>query len=96
MAVGRFPADCRVLLMGLVAKNSILLIDFAVEMMDQLVTQAIENYVHAGYPVDAAAILLVEVEAGEHQPPPQRMRQRVHIVATSTAISATATITSAM
>ena len=34
----------------------------AVEMMDQLVTRAIENYVHAGYPVDAAAILLVEVD----------------------------------
>jgi glycolate oxidase len=34
----------------------------ALEMMDQLVTEAIENYVHAGYPTDAAAVLLVEVD----------------------------------
>ncbi|MDP9296777.1 MAG: FAD-binding protein [Actinomycetota bacterium] len=34
----------------------------AVEMMDALITRAVENYVHAGYPTDAAAILLVEVD----------------------------------
>ncbi len=34
----------------------------AVEMMDALITAAVENYVHAGYPTDAAAILLVEVD----------------------------------
>ena len=33
----------------------------ALEMMDQLCTQAVEEYIHAGLPVDAAAILLVEV-----------------------------------
>jgi glycolate oxidase len=33
----------------------------AVEMMDQLCLQAVEAYVHAGLPVEAAAALLVEV-----------------------------------
>jgi glycolate oxidase len=33
----------------------------ALEMMDQLCTRAVEEYIHAGLPVDAAAILLVEV-----------------------------------
>jgi glycolate oxidase len=34
----------------------------AMEVMDQLITQAAENYVHAGYPTDVAAILLAEVD----------------------------------
>lgn len=34
----------------------------ALEMMDQLVIRAVEHYVHAGYPTDAAAILLVELD----------------------------------
>jgi glycolate oxidase len=34
----------------------------AIEMMDQRITQAAEDYVHAGYPTDAAAVLLVEVD----------------------------------
>ena len=33
----------------------------ALEMMDALCTRAVEEYVHAGLPIDAAAILLVEV-----------------------------------
>ena len=33
----------------------------AVEMMDQLCLEAVEAYIHAGLPVDAAAALLVEV-----------------------------------
>jgi glycolate oxidase len=33
----------------------------AVEMMDQLCLRAVEGYIHAGLPVDAAAALLVEV-----------------------------------
>jgi glycolate oxidase len=33
----------------------------ALEMMDQLCTRAVEEYIHAGLPVDAAAILLAEV-----------------------------------
>ena len=34
----------------------------ALEMMDQRITRAAEEFVHAGYPTDAAAILLVEVD----------------------------------
>lgn len=34
----------------------------AMEVMDQLITQAVENYVNAGYPTDAAAVLLAEVD----------------------------------
>lgn len=34
----------------------------ALEMMDQRMTTAVENYVHAGYPTDAAAVLLAEVD----------------------------------
>ncbi len=33
----------------------------AVEMMDERITRAAEEFVHAGYPTDAAAVLLVEV-----------------------------------
>ena len=33
----------------------------ALEMMDQRMTTAVENWLHAGFPVDAAAILLAEV-----------------------------------
>jgi glycolate dehydrogenase FAD-linked subunit len=38
----------------------------AVEMMDQLCLRAVEAYVHADLPVDAAAALLVEVVGLEH------------------------------
>jgi glycolate oxidase len=34
----------------------------ALEMMDAEITRAVEAYVHAGFPTDAAAILLVEVD----------------------------------
>jgi glycolate oxidase len=34
----------------------------AMEVMDQRITEAVENYVHAGYPLDAAAVLLAEVD----------------------------------
>jgi glycolate oxidase len=34
----------------------------ALEMMDARITQAVEAFVHAGFPTDAAAILLVEVD----------------------------------
>jgi glycolate oxidase len=37
------------------------IIPAAVEMMDQLCLQAVEEYIHAGLPVDQAAALLVEV-----------------------------------
>ncbi len=34
----------------------------AMEVMDQPITRAVENYVGAGYPLDAAAVLLAEVD----------------------------------
>ncbi len=34
----------------------------AIEMMDARITAAVEDYVHAGFPTDAAAVLLVEVD----------------------------------
>jgi glycolate oxidase len=34
----------------------------ALEMMDAEITRAVEAYVHAGFPADAAAVLLVEVD----------------------------------
>jgi glycolate oxidase len=34
----------------------------ALEMMDQRITRAAEDFAHAGYPTDAAAVLLVEVD----------------------------------
>jgi len=34
----------------------------AIEMMDQLILQAVEADTHAGYPMDAAAVLLMEAE----------------------------------
>jgi glycolate oxidase len=34
----------------------------AIEMMDQRCVQAVEAFVHAGYPTDAAAVLLIEVD----------------------------------
>jgi glycolate oxidase len=38
------------------------IIPAALEMMDQIILQAVEDYIHAGYPQDAAAVLLIEVE----------------------------------
>jgi len=38
----------------------------ALEMMDQLCVRAVEEYIHAGLPVDAAAVLLVEVAGPPH------------------------------
>ena len=34
----------------------------ALEMMDAEITRAVEAFVHAGFPTDAAAVLLVEVD----------------------------------
>ena len=34
----------------------------ALEMMDAEITKAVEAYVHAGFPLDAAAVLLIEVD----------------------------------
>ncbi|HET8912815.1 MAG TPA: FAD-linked oxidase C-terminal domain-containing protein [Ktedonobacteraceae bacterium] len=38
------------------------IIPSAIEMMDQLLLQAVEADMHAGYPLDAAAVLLMEAE----------------------------------
>ncbi len=38
----------------------------ALEMMDQLCVQAVEAYIHAGLPTEAAAVLLVEVAGPQH------------------------------
>jgi glycolate oxidase len=35
------------------------------EMMDQAITRAVDDYVHAGYPLDAVAILLVEADGAQ-------------------------------
>jgi len=37
----------------------------ALEVMDQRITVAVENFVGAGYPIDAAAVLLAEIEGLE-------------------------------
>ncbi len=37
----------------------------AMEVMDRAITAAVENYVNAGYPLDAAAVLLAEVDGLE-------------------------------
>ncbi len=37
------------------------------EMMDQGITAAVEDFVHAGYPLDAAAILLCELDGTEQE-----------------------------
>lgn len=55
-----FPTieDAAVTVSGIIAAG---LIPAALEMMDQLMMQAIENWLHAGLPVDAGALLLAEV-----------------------------------
>ena len=39
----------------------------ALEMMDQVCLQAVEDFIHAGYPRDAAAVLLIELEGLKEQ-----------------------------
>jgi glycolate oxidase len=34
----------------------------AIEMMDRLTLEAVESYIHAGYPLDAGAVLLIELD----------------------------------
>src|SRR5262249_60521588 len=42
------------------------LVPAALEMMDAPVTRAVESYVHAGFPTDAAAVLIVELDGLPH------------------------------
>ena len=53
------PADAAATVSGIIAAG---VVPAAVEMMDQRITQAAEDFVHAGYPTDAGAILFVELD----------------------------------
>ena len=51
------------------------LVPAGLEMMDQLATQAVEDFVHAGYPTEAAALLLCEVDGV-----PEEVASKVELV----------------
>jgi len=51
--------DAAAAVSGIIAAG---IVPAALEMMDQPITEAAEAFVHAGYPTDAAAVLLVEVD----------------------------------
>jgi glycolate oxidase len=51
------------------------------EMMDRLSIQAAEDFVHAGYPTDAAAILLCEVDGANDEVSDEIMRVRQILMA---------------
>jgi glycolate oxidase len=53
------PGDAAATVTGIIAAG---VVPAAVEMMDQRITQAAEDFVHAGYPTDAGAILVVELD----------------------------------
>jgi len=54
--------DCAQTVSAIVARG---VVPAAMEMMDQGIVRAVENFAHAGYPTDAAAVLLVEVDGLE-------------------------------
>jgi glycolate oxidase len=54
--------DAATTVSGIIAAG---IVPAALEMMDRLMTRAVENWLHAGLPVDAAAILLAEVTGDE-------------------------------
>jgi len=51
--------DCARTVSAIVARG---VVPAAIEMMDQGIVRAVEAFVHAGYPTEAAAVLLVEVD----------------------------------
>jgi glycolate oxidase len=51
--------DCASTVSGIIARG---VVPAAIEMMDQGIVRAAEAFAHAGYPTDAAAILIVEVD----------------------------------
>jgi len=51
-------ADAAATVSGIIAAG---IVPAALEMMDQAITRAVENWLHAGLPTDATAILLAEV-----------------------------------
>jgi glycolate oxidase len=54
--------DAAATVSGVIASG---LIPAALEIMDQPMVEAVENFVHAGYPIDAGAVLLAEVTGTE-------------------------------
>jgi glycolate oxidase len=54
--------DCAATVSAIIASG---VVPAAVEMMDQGIVVAAENFAHAGYPTDAAAILIVEVDGSD-------------------------------
>ncbi len=59
-----FPTirDCAATVSGVIASG---VVPAAMELMDRGIVEAVEAFVHAGYPTDAAAILIVEVDGTE-------------------------------
>jgi glycolate oxidase len=53
------PDDAASAVSGIIAAG---IVPAALEMMDREITQAVEAFVHAGFPEDAEAVLLVEVD----------------------------------
>ncbi len=51
--------DCAATVSAIVARG---VVPAALEMMDRGIVRAVENFAHAGYPTDAAAVLLVELD----------------------------------
>ncbi len=54
--------DCAATVSAIVARG---VVPAALEMMDRGIVRAVEHFAHAGYPTDAAAVLLVEVDGLE-------------------------------
>jgi len=54
--------DCAATVSAIVAHG---VVPAALEMMDRGIVRAVENFAHAGYPIDAAAVLLVEIDGLE-------------------------------
>ncbi|HET9724635.1 MAG TPA: FAD-linked oxidase C-terminal domain-containing protein [Actinomycetota bacterium] len=54
--------DCAATVSGIIASG---VVPAAIELMDRPIVEAVERFVHAGYPVDAAAVLIVEVDGTE-------------------------------
>ncbi|WP_235281953.1 FAD-linked oxidase C-terminal domain-containing protein [Methyloterricola oryzae] len=57
------------------------LLPAGLEMMDSLAIQAAEAFIQAGYPVDAAALVLCEMDGGEHQVAADLARSREILLA---------------
>ena len=51
--------DCAATVSAIIARG---VVPAALEMMDQGIVRAVESFAHAGYPIEAAAVLLVEVD----------------------------------